>query len=70
METPATYRSSQQAQLVAPRVVIFNRGCDTRVEVVQLPTATDLGEVIRHCGACWRITGSRTHHRVLVAEPV
>jgi len=52
-----------------PRVVIFDRGGQARVEVIELPEDAGLGTVILHGDRRWRITGVRTGGRVLVAEP-
>ena len=52
-----------------PRVVIFVSLESTRVEVLDLAPNTAPGDRIRHDGKSWRITGSRTGSRVLIAEP-
>jgi hypothetical protein len=52
-----------------PRVVIFDAGTSTRVEVVDLPEGATLGSSICHLGRCWRVVGERPRSRVLIAEP-
>ena len=52
-----------------PRVVILDDGRDARVEVLQLPPGAAPGARFCHRGAAWRVTGSRTGDRVLIAEP-
>ncbi len=69
METPTTTRSSGSAGEVAPRVVIFEENTGARVEVLELPSTTHLGAVFHHSGHTWRITATRSHSRVLFAEP-
>jgi len=69
METPTTSRGSDSADDVQARVVIFEETAGARVEVLELPSTTRLGEVFRHCGHTWKITATRTHARVLFAEP-
>jgi len=50
-------------------VVIFAVTATPHVEVLDLPEDTEVGDRICHDGTTWRITGSRTGARVLIAEP-
>jgi hypothetical protein len=50
-------------------VVIFDVAGDATVEILELPESACLGDRICHSGRDWRITGSRTGDRVLIAEP-
>ena len=52
-----------------PRVVIFDTAGSAHVEVLDLPEDASPGHLICHGGTDWRITGSRTGARVLIAEP-
>lgn len=52
-----------------PRVVLFYLAGAARVEVLDLPEDTSPGDRLCHGGRNWRITGSRTGTRVLIAEP-
>ena len=52
-----------------PRVVIFAFAETPEVEVLELPEGVGVGDRICHGGRTWRVTGSRTGARVLIAEP-
>ena len=52
-----------------PRVVIFEDRSSTRVEVLELPASVTPGGSFHHGGTTWRVTGTRTRQRVLIAQP-
>jgi len=51
------------------RVVILDPEREPRVEILPLPESATLGTRFSHAGTSWRVTGLRTHERVLIAEP-
>jgi hypothetical protein len=51
------------------RVVILDPDRNPRVEILPLPEGATLGTRFSHAGISWRVTGLRTHQRVLIAEP-
>lgn len=51
-----------------PRVVLFTVSGAAKVEVLDLPEDAGPGYRMCHDGRDWRITGSRTGSRVLIAE--
>jgi len=51
-----------------PRVVILGAGETARVEVVDLPDGSGVGDRFPFLGRTWRITGVRESSRVLFAE--
>ena len=53
-----------------PRVVILDDGASARVEVLELPETAAPGAKFCHSGASWRVTGTRTGARVLIAKPI
>ena len=52
-----------------PRVVIFEAEGRPHVEIVELPRVTTIGTRICHRGTSWRVTGFRTHRRVVICRP-
>ena len=52
-----------------PRVVIFEEHGESRVEILELPESTHLGDLFCHCGMHWQIMATRTGDRVLIARP-
>lgn len=52
-----------------PRVVILEAEGEPRVEVLNLPDASSLGDCFCHSGTRWKVTATRTGDRVLIARP-
>jgi hypothetical protein len=49
--------------------VILEAEEQAHVEILDLPTSASTGTVFDHSGTTWRVTGTRTNHRVFIARP-
>jgi hypothetical protein len=48
---------------------MFEDRSSTRIEVLELPASVAPGGSFQHGGTTWRVTGTRTRQRVLIARP-
>ena len=51
------------------RVVILHGGSQARVQVLELPDTTGVGQAFRYDGKTWRVIGLRPSSKVFIAEP-
>ena len=66
----ALRRRGEGAETAAvPRVAVFDGPTGSVVQVIRVEPSAGVGDRIRHLGRTWRISGTRTHERVLICQP-